>query len=283
MKILITGTTGFVGRNVKEYFETRYKQVYCPKRAELNLYDSEAVKNYLHTHKFDVVLQCAVTLNSVEENLKIYFNIERCSETFGKMICVGSGAEYDPRHYLPMMTEDYFGKEIPTDIYGFSKYVIAKDIENTKKNIYNLRVFGIYGKYENYSRRFISNNICRVLANQNISMNRNMKFDYLYVNDFVKLLDLFVGQQPKHHSYNLCTSTPIDLYTLAEYVKAAHGKQLEIAIKQDGMNPEYSGDNSRFMKEFGNFEFCNHQEAIKELYNWYKFESKIRFDELVFN
>ena len=59
------------------------------------------------------------------------------------------------------MRESYFGRHIPTDIYGFSKYVIAKDIESVRRNIYNLRVFGIFGKYEDYKRRVISNNICQ--------------------------------------------------------------------------------------------------------------------------
>ena len=55
------------------------------------------------------------------------------------------------------MKENYFGKYIPvkSDIYSFSKYQIAKDIESKKKNIYNLRGFGIFGKYEDYRRRFI--------------------------------------------------------------------------------------------------------------------------------
>jgi GDP-L-fucose synthase len=47
------------------------------------------------------------------------------------------------------MSEDYFQKHIPTDIYGFSKYVMTKDIETNDADILNLRVLGIFGKYEN--------------------------------------------------------------------------------------------------------------------------------------
>ena len=65
----------------------------------------------------------------------MYFNIENCSKNFGKLICLGSGAEFDPKHYIPNMKENYFGKYIPvkSDIYSFSKYQIAKDIESKKK------------------------------------------------------------------------------------------------------------------------------------------------------
>ena len=47
-KILITGSTGFVGRNVKEYLEKSpaYK-VYAPVSRELDCIDETAVREYL--------------------------------------------------------------------------------------------------------------------------------------------------------------------------------------------------------------------------------------------
>ena len=43
MKILITGTNGFIGRNFKEYFQEKYDKLSAPKRDELNLLDSSSV------------------------------------------------------------------------------------------------------------------------------------------------------------------------------------------------------------------------------------------------
>ena len=283
MKLLITGTTGFIGRNLKEYFQATPHDIQTPKRDELDLLDPRTVETYIEKNAFDAIIHCGVTLNSVEENLKMYFNLERCSNSFGRMICIGSGAEYDPKNYIPMMKEGYFEKHIPSDIYSFSKYVIAKDIENKKRNIFNLRVFGIYGKYEDYNRRFISNNICRALANQNISMNKNMLFDYLFIDDFSKIVEIFLGKEPIQKSYNICTSIPIDLYTLASIIKEVDGNKQSIIVKQEGMNTEYSGDNSLFLQEFGAFEFIDHKKSISALYDWYKNSSNIVFDELHFN
>ncbi len=278
MKIFITGTNGFIGRNLKEYFQDRYSGTYCPKRQELNLLDSLAVNDYLKKYEFDIVINCAITTASVEENLKMYFNIERRSRSFGKMINLGSGSEYDLNNYIPKMEEEYFGKHIPSDIYGFSKYVIAKDIEKEHRNIINLRLFGIYGKYENYKRRFISNNICRVLCNLNISINRNMFLDYLYIVDFLKIVEMFVKKDTKQRTYNICTGKSVDLITLAEIIKEVDGKGLPIIIKQDGLNSEYSGDNTLFLQEFGEFNFTQHKKAISELYYWYKDTSGLMFD-----
>ena len=63
------------------------------------------------------------------------------------------------------MREDYFPKEpaFPNDVYSLSKYTISKLHQSSScSNIYNLRVFGIFGPYEDYQRRLISNNIVRL-------------------------------------------------------------------------------------------------------------------------
>jgi UDP-glucose 4-epimerase len=282
MEVLITGTNGFIGRNLKEFFEGKAYNLKCPKRGELNLLDSDAVYNYLKDNKFDVIIHLGVTLTSVEENLKMYFNMERCSAFFGKLICVGSGAEFDMRNYQPKMDESYFKKHIPTDIYGFSKYVIARDIETNPANIYNLRVWGIYGKYENHSRRFISNNICRLLSGLDISINRNMYFDYLYVDDFSRIVEAFIENTPKKKIYNTCSGERVGLVNLAEMINEVHGGSSKILVKQEGENPEYTGDNSMFLKEFNTVRFTKVQDAISEMYDWYKNESNIEFDPEVF-
>lgn len=270
MKILITGTNGFVGRNLKEYFQDRYADLHCPKRQELNLLDSSAVSEYLSGYIFDIVIHCAVTTTSVEQNVRMYLNIENNSGSFGKMLSIGSGAEYDMNNYIPKMKENYFGKHIPDDIYGFSKYVIAKDIESKRRNIVNLRLFGIYGKYEDYKRRFISNNICRALCSLDISINKNMLFDYLHIDDFSRIVEMFINKDAQKQSYNICTGKPVDLLTLAEIIQRIDGKGLPITIKEEGFKREYSGDNTQFLQEYGAFDFMQHEKAIDELYHWYK-------------
>ena len=277
MKILITGTNGFIGRNLKEHFQDKHG-LDCPKRADMDLLDPEAVYAYAEKGRFDVVIHCAVNILSAEQTLKMYYNLERCSGLFGRMLCVGSAAEYDMRHYVPRMAEGYFGRHIPTDIYGFSKYVIAKDIESRHRNIYNLRVFGIYGRYEDHKRRFISNNICRALCGMSLSINKNMYFDYLYVDDFARILELFLRKNAANKTYNICTGQQVDLLTLAEMIRTVHGQGTAVVVKEDGMKPEYSGDNGLFLREFGGFDFTPPGKAIEALYRWYKDPRNIALD-----
>ena len=284
MKILVTGSNGFIGANIKEFFKNKFN-VLAPKRESLNLLDSIQVENYLKNFFFDVVIHCGVTLTSVDENLKMYLNLEKCSKFFGKMVCIGSGAEFDKRHYIPNMKEDYFGKYVPdkSDIYGYSKYLIARDIIEKNKNIYNLRVFGIFGKYEDYRRRLISNNICRKLIGANISINKNTYFDYMYITDFCKILENFIKKNAKENTYNVSTGKVIDFISLANIINNIEYNGLEIQIKYSGLNPEYSGNNRKFLNEFGLHEFIDHKDSIEELFYWYKNESGLIFNDKIFD
>jgi GDP-L-fucose synthase len=277
VKVVVLGSNGFIGKNIVEFLSSRNYLVFDPKRQELDLLDTKKVYKYISFHKPEVVILSAVNINSVIDNARIYFNLERCSKNFGRLITIGSGAEYDLKNYKPMMKESYFSENIPSDIYGLSKFIVSKDIELQPRNIINFRVFGIFGKYEDYTRRFISNNICRAIAGQGISMNRNMKFDFLYVNDFLKIMELFFEKKLNHTNYNVCSGKPVELLEIAKIINKIHSNGKEaIKIKETGFNPEYSGDNTRLLNELGELKFSSLNDSIRELYNWYQTSPNIK-------
>ncbi|MEA3641486.1 MAG: NAD(P)-dependent oxidoreductase [Lamprobacter sp.] len=271
IKLLVLGGNGFIGRNILAHFTPLDDyDVLAPRRHELNLLDAGDVSAYMAIHRPDVVVHSAVNIQALDENLRMYFNIDRCSGDYGKLITIGSGAEYDMRHYHPMMKESFFRTHIPADTYGLSKFAAASDIERSGKRAVNLRGFGIYGRHEDYRRRFISNNICRVLCGFDISLSQNMRFDFLYVNDLMRILESFIAREPLHRSYNICTSQPHELLKLAEMVRSVHGNpHIGLSVRESGEKPEYSGDNTRFLDEFGPFTFTDMLESIRELYAWY--------------
>jgi len=279
MKILITGESGFIGKNLKEQLVSDDYEVHAPTSTELNLLDNSKVSQYLKEHYFDVILHAATwaaTRTSTkditrvfENNIRIFFNIARCNKDFGKMIYYGSGAEFSREHWKPKMSEDYFDAYIPTDQYGFSKYIMNKHAEKSK-NIYNLRLFGIFGKYEDWKIRFISNAICKVIYDLPITIKQNVFFDYMYIDDLVEITKWFIYSSPKYKSYNICTGQIYDLRTLAIKVIEASSNNLNIFVGCDGMSQEYSGDNSRFISEIGGYSFRDMNDCIRELYHWYK-------------
>lgn len=276
-RILITGASGFIGRNLAELYSMRYR-VSAPTRQELDLLDETAVRDYLRLHRFDTVIHAATGRSNrkttapdlFKNNCRMFFNFARCHHLYGRMLHFGSGAEFDRRGYRPHMPESYFDTHVPADDYGFAKYIAAQYTEAARNNIYNLRLFGVFGKYEAWDVRFISNACCRVLCGAPITLRQDVVFDYLYIDDLARLTAWFIENQPLHRTYNVCRGRTHSLLSLAHMVAEVSGKDPQIQVASEGLGVEYSGDNSRMLSEIGPFEFREMRAAVRELYTWYE-------------
>jgi GDP-L-fucose synthase len=282
MRILITGGSGFIGRNLFEYLSKRY-DCSVPAHSELELLDAEAVAHYLQANRFDAVIHSAgiPVSRKIKEpknvalgNLKMFFNIARNTDCFSKMIFFGSGAEYDLSRGISRVKESDSDRNIPADELGFSKYICSKYIEKGD-NMASLRLFGVFGKYEDYQIRFISNAICKAVCGLPITIKQNRYFSYLYIDDLCKITEYFINHHARHKIYNVVPSETIDLLSIAKKVNRLSKKNLDIIVHTPGLAKEYTADNSLLMDEMGGFNFMPLEEAIKKLYGWYGENKKI--------
>lgn len=275
--VLITGGSGFIGRNLVESLKGSYT-ILSPSRQELDLLDEQAVRRYFMEHRVDVVVHSATTpghrnakpvADLAIRNQRMFFGLARNRDRYGKLIFLSSGAVYDMRHYLPNMKEEYFDTHVPADEHGFSKYVCAKYIEEADK-LLELRLFGVFGKYEDYEIRFISNAICKSIMGLPITIKQNRRFDYLFVDDLATVVNHFILHDATHKTYNVTTGKAIDLKSLAELVRQTAGNQPDIIIKEEGCGMEYSGDNSRLRESLPDLHFTPLSRSIPSLYSWYE-------------
>ncbi|HLJ48814.1 MAG TPA: NAD(P)-dependent oxidoreductase [Bryobacteraceae bacterium] len=278
LRILLTGGNGFIGRNLQEAWRGRY-DVTAPSTGELDLLDATAIREFLSSERFDIVVHSATwnaTVTSTrdlakvfENNCRMFFNLERMRGSYGRLISYGSGAEYDRLNMTPSVSEECFDANVPTDGYGHSKYLIAKAIERTDR-FYNLRLFGVFGKHEDWRIRFISHACCRAIWDLPITIRQNVFFDYLAVSDLARLTEWFFESDPRYKTYNVCTGSRVDLLTLARIVIEVSGKQLAIQVGQPGLAREYTGCNSRLLAEVPGCSFAPLRGAIEQLYHWYE-------------
>lgn len=275
--LLITGASGFIGRNLAERLRCGY-EVTAPGRAELDLSDEESVWRFFVSRRFDVVLHAATVRsnritgeppNLLADNLRMFMNLVRHRDRFARLFHFGSGAEFGRRHYLPRMGEDYFGMHTPADGYGLSKYICAKYGE-ALDGITNLRLFGVFGRYEDWRVRFISNACCRVIHGLPIVLRRDVVFDYLYVDDLAAIVQWFIEHSARDRAYNVCTAAPMALSALAGIVAQVSGRSPEIIVREPGPGAEYSGDNTRLLNAMGGFRFTEVAESVGRLYTWYE-------------
>ena len=68
-KLLITGSSGMVGRNIIEHKKAHNYRLLTPTSAELNLLDKNAVDSYIKAYKPDIVVHCAGLVGGIIANM----------------------------------------------------------------------------------------------------------------------------------------------------------------------------------------------------------------------
>lgn len=201
----------------------------------------------------------------------MFFNLISQMTPSMKMLNFGSGSEYSRQYWQKKMSEEYFGRYIPSESHSLAKYIISKYIEDNKKlNLVTLRIFGIFGKYEDFRYKFISNAIAKNLLKMPITINQNVIYDYIYIDDFYEVVKYFVNNDLKYKTYNITPTLSTDLISIAKIINEISDYKSDIQILNNGIGVEYSGNNSRMLAEIRNFNFTNYKKSILDLYHYYK-------------
>ena len=168
--LLITGSTGMVGRNITEYFERKSNyQLFTPKHTELDLLDYSSVLSYVGSIKPDMVVHCAGTVGGIQANIanpvkflvdnaQMGQNIVLAAQATGipQLLNLGSSCMY-PRNAPNPLTEEMVltGQLEPTNEgYALAKIMAAKlcsYISQTSPLKYKTLIpCNLYGKYDKF-------------------------------------------------------------------------------------------------------------------------------------
>ena len=272
MRILLTGSGGFIGKNLKSYMQDKF-ELLTPRSYELDLTNSDAVAEYFRTNDIDFVIHCGSIGgargvqdkdSTIEDNLAMVDNILLNKKASARVILFGSGAMYDKSRALHKVKESQIGEVVPNDLYGKSKLLISEKIKN-RQDVLMLNIFACYG-YGEKENRFPSYAINQVLRGKDIEINQNVVFDYLFVEDMEKIVEHFVSHFPTDKVINITPTNSISLLEIAKIVNRFGKKKVDIRIKNEVLNNEYTGDNTLLLKNYPELQFTDIKDGLKKLY-----------------
>lgn len=279
MNILLTGSGGFVGQNLKKYLSQFYN-ILAPRSFELDVTNTSSVISYFNNNNIDFIIHCGSIggvrgkeddKHTLYANLKMIDNLLLAKKKETKIITFGSGAMYNKAGHLKKVNENEIGKNIPNDLYGKSKMLIAQKIQN-RLDALCLNIFACYG-YNEKSSRFPSYAINQNLKKEDIIINQNVVFDYLFIEDLNKIVKYFIQfAWNKQNIINITPTKSISLLEIARMVNKISDYKSNIIIKNEVLNFEYTGDNSQLLKYIPDFEFTSYEVGLSKLFNFIKNE-----------
>jgi nucleoside-diphosphate-sugar epimerase len=218
MKIVITGSNGFIGRYLVKYYTEYGHQVIPLHRGICDLEDAESLNRFFIDNSCNVVIHTALygreQVHSddpqlYERNTLIYENLVRNRNRFQKFINLGTGMEYDPQRDIKYADEDDIFYVEPVSPYARAKNNISRSMAN-KDGFYTLRLFGI-AHYTEKNRFF------KRLANEpSFTIAEDREYDYFNLEDLPQVIDLVLDNKIQHKAINCVYQQKYKLSELAK-------------------------------------------------------------------
>lgn len=294
MKVLVTGGSGFVGRNLK----LKYPDWIYISSKDYNLLDIRKTYEMLESHKPDVVLHLASVVGGIiyntsnqsqffEENTLINYNVLKASKEYGikRLIASLSTCVFpDKINNYPFAEEELWnGPPVKSNFaYGMTKRHLWTQLL-TYRQEYGLDYTAfcpsnLYGPHDNFhdtKSHFVPALIKKVLNTQSNTLTffgtGTELRQQLYIDDLVTIIPKLIH---KHHNDYPIIVAPDENLSIKDMVLSL----LDIlGIKKEIVfNGEFAGQyrkdgsNNRLKELIGQFDFTTFKNGITKTYEWYK-------------
>ena len=209
MNVLITGANGYIAKSLIESLSSEHS-IICLSREEADLASLVELNKFFDKHPiFDAVIHTAITggrrtkpedSETIDQNIKMYYNLLENRNSFCRFISFGSGAEL-----LALNTP-----------YGISKRLIAESMKD-KDKFTNIRIFGCFDHNE-ADNRFIKGNIIRYINKEPIQIYENKQMDFFFMEDLVSVVKYCLAQENPPKEINCSYKEKHSLHQIAEII-----------------------------------------------------------------
>jgi len=233
-KILLFGSTGFIGKNLSNYFKLSKKYLLLtPSKIECNLLDLSQVKKVVKETQPDFIINTAYfggvsskiiySDENIFNNIKLVINILRASvnsKQLKKIILFGSGLEYDNSSLSIKETDQIKPKNIYATIKSITSLLSIGLAQELKLPLVLIRPFNLYGPNDKKSVIFYLIN--SILKNRDFVLTKGEQVrDYLYIDDFTKIIYKIIDNYQKFEDleiYNASSGKLTQLKTIFKII-----------------------------------------------------------------
>ena len=290
MRILITGSSGFIGSQFFEYMTKKKHNVYGISRKQTNkknifefsLEQKEKVEECFKKIQFDVVVHLASVVpidhqiepREIFQNCQNTLNLLECCRKFNvkKFVFAGVHLVYDETRYLPI---DENHPISPSSNYGAIKLIeenICKMFFNSyKQSCSILRISSVYGPNQP-KRHIIPTMMQSAMRNDSIRVDKYSNgfqlMDLVHVNDVCNALELACKLKKNFFICNISSGKSITANDIAKIISnISKNKKINIKnISKQTNHFVYDISNAKKILKFKPKEKIDE----KSLTKWYK-------------
>lgn len=273
MNIVVTGYTGFLGRNIVDRF--KYDNLLLIGRDHSII---RTIKDFNPDYIFHFGAEIYDNSKMIDSNILFTYKLLEATKdiNYKAFINCGSSSEYG-RKSLPMKEDDYLD---PTTMYESTKgacTLLCQSYAKTyDKPIATIRPFSVYGRYEK-EHRFIPTLFKKFNDRSEITISKGVH-DFIHIDDFIDgviLISKSDKEKIKGDIINLGTGIQYTNHEVYDIFSKMYGYSIKttesVNLMRSFDTTNWSANISKAKLKYGfniKFDFCNGlKQCYEERYN----------------
>ena len=300
--ILLSGSSGMVGRNILEHHKSKQYHFLTPSHEELDLLCKEKILNYLKDKKIDMIIHAAGVVGGIRANIEepvkflthnAYIGLNLITASFEcgiKMFLNCASSCMYPRNAINPLKEEYIlkGELEPTNEgYALAKVLSTRLCEyithSNKKFFYKTAIpCNLYGKYDQFdsTKAHMIPAVIEKIHRAKIKQDKNVQIwgdgkarrEFMYAEDLADFVFYALEnfkQMPQNINVGLGYDFSIDeYYQCIARVIGYEGNFIYDVSKPTGMQQKLIDDT--LLKQFGWSAKTSLESGISQTYSYFK-------------
>ncbi len=250
MKILITGSSGFVGTHLSKSLSKKHEVIGYDLKEGENIFNSKLLNKKLKG--VDVVVHLAAYVSGAEswEKPEDYFT----NNGIGTYKVIDASIKNNVKRVILFSSAAVYGK--PITPYGASK-IFAEAIVNSygdRIETVTFRPFNIYGKGQNPVYGYVIHNFYKGIKNKGeieIFGDGNQTRDFVFIDDVIRVVESALTSKPLSAPVDLGTGKETKIIDLAKEMGKIIGKSYLVKYSKNRKEIKRSKANTEGLRRLG--------------------------------